>query len=272
VSKFADDTKIGQRIANLNDSLSLQTALNSLQRWCDEWGMELHPDKCVIIHFGRTNPCHDYYIGQVKLTAVDGARDLGVTIMNDCDPSQHVENISKKAHVVLSQLKRATSLHDSQTFGRLYQVYVRPLLEAAAPAWNPMKKESVNLLEKVQRRATRIITDISTLSYDERLDALDMDSLEERRRRGDLIQCYKVMNGHGDIDPDTWFSFVRARHDMNTRTHAADHILLEKCQRNVRKNFYTNRVAKDWNELPFEVKNACSTNAFKNLYDSWHRS
>ena len=110
------------------------------------------------------------------------------------------------------------------------------------------------------------------LHYEERLKKLEMQSLEERRRRGDLIQCYKVMNGHGDIDPDTWFSFVRARHDMNTRTHAADHILLEKCQRNVRKNFYTNRVAKDWNELPFEVKNARSTNAFKNLYDSWHRS
>jgi len=270
VSKFADDTKLGRKITSVNDSVSLQRSLDSLQHWCDKWGMQLHPDKCVVIHFGKTNPCHDYHIGQFKLNAVDGARDLGVTITNDCDPAQHVENISKKAHVVLSQLKRATSLRDSQTFGRLYQVYVRPLLEAAAPAWNPTKRESVNQLEKVQRRATRMITDVGSLSYDERLRALGLDSLEERRRRGDLIQCYKVMNGYGDIDPGAWFSFVQDRHNVNTRTHAADHILQEKCQRNTRKNFYTNRVVKDWNELPFEVKNARSTNAFKNLYDAFH--
>ena len=94
-----------------------------------------------------------------------------------------------------------------------------------------------------------------------------LTSLEERRRRGDLIQCYKTMNGYGDIEPDSRFSFVRARHEINTRTHAADHIIQDKCQRNVRKNFFTNRVAKDWNELPFEIKNARSTNSFKNLYD-----
>ena len=261
---------MGRRIVRPKDNLSLQTALNSLQHWCDVWGMQLHPDKCVVIHFGRMNPCHDYFIGQTNLAAVDGARDLDVTITKDCDSTQHIENITKRAHVVLSQLKRATSLRDAQTFGRLYQVYIRPLLETAAPAWNPTKRESVNLLEKVQRRATRMITEIGSLSYEDRLNALGLCSLEERRRRGDQIQVYKIMNGYGDIEPDSWFSFVRARHDVNTRTHSDDHILQEKCQRNVRKNFFTNRVVKDWNELPFEVKNASSTNTFKNLYDIFH--
>ena len=211
-------------------------------------------------------------MGPTKVTAVDGAHDLGVTIMKDCDPSLHVENIAKEAHIVLSQLKRATSLRDSQSFGRLYQVYVRPLLEAAAPAWNPVKRESVNMLEKVQRRATRMITEVGCLSYEDRLKALGLYSLEERRRRGDQIQVYKIMNGYGDILPDSWFSFVQERHAINTRTHAADHILQEICQRNLRKNFFTNRVVKDWNELPFEAKNASSTNSFKNIYDLLHQT
>ena len=150
-------------------------------------------------------------------------------------------------------------------------MYVRPLLEANAPAWNPMKREAVNELEKVQRRATRMISDLGSLSYEERLKALGMESLEDRRRRGDLIQCYKTMNGHGDIDPLEWFEFVQDRHDKNTRTHAANNIVPDKCNLNVRKNFYTNRVAKSWNDLPHDVRNAPSTNSFKNRYDEYAR-
>ena len=199
VSKFADDTKLGRKINSVTDAVSLQMALQSLDQWCKDWGMQLHPDKCLIIHFGKTNPEHDYYIGQTKIAKAEGARDLGVFITNECDPSQHVENITKKAHVVLSQLRRATTLRDSRTFTKLYKVYVRPQLEAAAPVWNPSKRESVLKLEKVQKRALRMITDLGSLSYDERLDALGLQSLEDRRRRGDMIQCYKMMNMYGKM-------------------------------------------------------------------------
>ena len=154
ISKFADDTKIGREIHDPKDAASLQTALKNLIQWCTDWGMELHPDKCVIIHFGKNNPGHDYFIGPNKLTAVDGARDLGVYISKDVDWTEHVNRIAKKAHVVLSQLRRATTLRDSETFTTLYRVYVRPLLEAAAPVWNPMKRESLNTRKKVQRCAT----------------------------------------------------------------------------------------------------------------------
>ena len=217
VSKFADDTKLGRKVGCREDNVSLQSALDSLDKWCSDWGMQLHPDKCVVIHFGRNNTQHDYFIGSAKLSAVDGARDLGVFITNDCDPSEHIEKISKKAHVVLTQLRRATTLRDSRTFPKLYQAYVRPLLETAAPVWNPTKKESIYTLEKVQKRALRMISDLGSLHYDERLEKLGMQSLEDRRRRGDLIQCFKTMNEHGDIDPNNWFEFVQDRHDVTTR-------------------------------------------------------
>jgi len=232
--------------------------------------MELHPDKCVVVHFGKNNPGYSYYIGQTKLADADGVRDLGVFITSDCDPSEHVNKITKKAHAVLSQLRRSTCLRDSKTFAKLYLVYVRPLLESAAPVWNPSKKESIHELEKVQRRALRMISDIGSLPYEEHLKALGIQSLEDRRRRGDLIQCFKTMNGHGDIDPNSWFKFVQDRHDVNTRIHEANHIVPDKCKLNVRKNFFVNRVAKNWNDLPIEVKSATSTNSFKNLYDEFN--
>ena len=107
VSKFADDTKLGRKITCSKDNQSVQVALDSLIEWCKDWGMQLHPDKCIVMHFGKNNPEHDYYIDGAKLTKAEGTRDLGVFITNDCDPSKHIDNIAKKAHVVLSQLRRA---------------------------------------------------------------------------------------------------------------------------------------------------------------------
>ena len=164
------------------------------------------------------------------------------------------------------KLRRATTLRDP-TFARLYQVYVRPLLEAAAPAWNPSKKEDINTLEKVQKRALRMVTSLGKVSYEQKLNMLGMQSLEDRRRRGDQIQCHKIIGGFGGINPSKFFSFVQDRHDANTRQHEANHLVMEKCNRNVRKHFFTNRVVNEWNELPLHVKEAKTTNSFKNLYD-----
>ena len=115
-----------------------------------------------------------------------------------------------------------------------------------------------------------MISNLGSLHYEERLAKLGMQSLEERRRRGDQIQCFKTVNGYGDIDPNAWFRFVRDRHDVDTRNHEADNMVLEKCRLNVRKNFFVNRIVKDWNDLPMEVRRASSINSFKNQYDAIH--
>ena len=44
---------------------------------------------------------------------------------------------------------------------------------------------------------------------------------------------------------------------------------VERCNLEVRKNFFIVRAAKKWNELPDEIKKATSTNSFKNAYDAW---
>ena len=65
-------------------------------------------------------------------------------------------------------------------------------MEDAALVWNCLSKKYVKKVEKVQRRATKMIPQLRNLNYEERLLNLDLTSLEERRRRGDMIQMYKV--------------------------------------------------------------------------------
>ena len=171
----------------------------------------------------------------------------------------------------MSQVRRATIVHDSRTFAKIYQVFVRPLLESSAPAWNPHKKGDIEALEKVQRRALRMMSDIGHLSYEDKLKRLNIQSLESRRQRGDLIQTFKYLNHINDVDMPL-FSFVRERHSKDTRSHADDHLVPEKANLNIRKYFFSNRVTTAWNSLPGEVKEAMSVNAFKNKYDSHIKS
>ena len=68
-------------------------------------------------------------------------------------------------------------------------------------AWCPYQKGDIEILEKVQRRATKLVKSISNLSYEERLKKLGMLKLEDGRVRGDLIQMYKIVNNLEKVNP-----------------------------------------------------------------------
>jgi len=116
-----------------------------------------------------------------------------------------------------------------------------------------------------------MISDLGDLKYEERLKRLGLQSLEDRRKRGDLLETYKTLNGKNDVDVERWFDFVRDRHSRDTRSHEANFLIAEKTRLDVRKNFFKNRITNDWNSLPMEIRTAGSTNSFKNNYDDYLR-
>ena len=269
ISKFADDTKLGKEITTNNDCLQLQYALDKLVAWSHMNGMELHADKCVVLHFGRKNPQYEYNIDGAKLQTADAAKDLGITIQNDCDTTQHVQNISKKAHVILTQIKRSVCYRDTMVLPKIYKTFVRPTLEYAAQVWNPSKIGDVKTLEKVQQRAMRLVNFNEKKSYDEKLEAVGLPTLEARRKRGDLLETFKIINGYSSLEKDMFFNHVQDRHDVETRSHSNNLLVLEQCSLNIRKNFFCCRVVNEWNSLPEYVRQSTSVNNFKNNYDDY---
>ena len=151
----------------------------------------------------------------------------------------------------------------------MYRSFVRPLLESAAPAWNPHNRGDVDSLEKVQKRCLRMISDLGKMPYEDKLKIVGLQSLEDRRLRGDLIETFKYLNGFNDVDPAELFSFVRDRHAKETRAFENNDLIAEKTTLDIRKFFFTNRVTSAWNSLPNEVKLAPSVNTFKNRYDEY---
>ena len=105
----------------------------------------------------------------------------------------------------------------------------------------------------MQRRATKLIHSLKNKSYEQRLKALKLTTLEIRRTRGDLIEVIKIFKGFDQIDSGRFFEVV----ESCTRGHKMK-IFKKGCHLDCRKYFFSNRVVNLWNKLPGYVL-ACDT-------------
>jgi ribonucleases P/MRP protein subunit RPP40 len=140
---------------------------------------------------------------------------------------------------------------------------VRPKLEYCIQAWRPFLKGDVQNLEKVQRRATRMIEECRGKKYSDRLAILGLISLEDGRNRGDLIEVFKMIKGFSKVNYRLFFTL-----DTNSRTRGHRYKLVKNRSRlEIRRNFFSQRVVGQWNRLPSAVVEADTINMFKNRYN-----
>jgi len=149
----------------------------------------------------------------------------------------------------------------------LYKSLVRPHLEYAVQAWSPHLRKDVNLIERVQRRATRMILPLRHLPYEQRLAILRLTTLETRRLRGDLIEVFKMVKGFVDIDYTQYFTLANS----SLRGHSLK-LFKPRFKLECGRFFFANRIVDEWNMLPEEVVSCTSVNCFKNKIDHYLRT
>ena len=95
-------------------------------------------------------------------------------------------------------------------------IIVRPHLEYCIQAWRPYRKKDIDMLERVQRRATKMIPKLRNISYEMRLKECGLTTPETRRLRGDQIEVFKILNGYENIDRNISFT---VKEERRTRGH-----------------------------------------------------
>ena len=269
VSLFADDTKLYKFLKDIGSTEQLQNDIDAMVTWAKTWKMKFNIEKCKVMHLGRTNTCHTYSMFDpstnmdkpLKVTSCE--KDLGVYVDKELTVSIHTTNQVNKANQLVGMIRRTFTYLDKYSFKNLFVSIVRPHLEYCSVVYQPRLLKDKRAIENVLRRATKLVPGMKNLSYEQRLQQLNMPSMRYRFRRGDVIEVYKWIH-----------KAYKCHHTLfelndNTITRGHPYKLVKKhCRLELRKNFFGLRVVDTWNNLPSEIVCAVSLNQFKNMLDN----
>jgi len=262
--KFADDTKLFGCVSSQEGVDLLRNDLRSLIQWSEDWQMLFNVEKCKVMHFGANNTKENYSINNTVLSVVKEEKDLGVIIQNDLKVSEQCSKAVKTANRILGMISRTFQNKSKEIVIPLYKSLVRPHLEYCIQAWCPHLIKDIKLIENVQHRATRMIPELRGKSYEERLIAVKLTTLETRRLRGDLIEMFKILKGLDKIRLS-----ITANTLSNPRGYHSLKLFKQRFNTDIGKFVFANRIVDEWNKLSEEIVSCSSVNSFKNKLDHY---
>ena len=199
---FADDNKLFKNIYSDSDTLLLQRDIDKMHSWSTNSLLRFHPDKYYSINIRSKSKqyCyHNYKMNYKDLENKSEIKDLGIIVDENLRFSNHIINKVNKANQIMGIIRRTMVYLNRHNFSLLYTSLVRPHLKYGNVVWSPFLKSDITLIENVQRRATRYVPDINKLEYQERLEALNLPTLQHRRFRADMIDTFKITHGHNCV-------------------------------------------------------------------------
>ena len=261
---FADDSKIYKKINSETDCLELQRCLSKVIKWFDCWDMKVNAGKCNILRINTKHKLNfNYKINGDTIVDVGSARDLGVVFDTKLTFKEHIHGIVNRAYIIMGLLRRHFDMLDKKSFVCIYKSLVRSQMEYASSVWSPYRLGLIELLEKTQRRATKIFKGCKNLKYHDRLKLLDLPSMVQRRKRGDMIEVFKILNGHYE---EECVPFLQMAAEKRTRGNS-QRLQKRQARKDIRKYSFCLRVVNEWNDLPEKVVNSKSVNEFKRNID-----
>jgi len=265
---YADDIKLYSTVDFNGISCDLSTSINNLMLWSNQWQLKVNISKCNVLRLGKNCIFGDYMFNSDIIPRVNSITDLGITINNKLNFSEYINLCVSKAFSRSFLIFRGFSSRNSQLLVKAFITYVRPLLEYNTYIWSPSDIGSINKIERVQRRFTKRIPSVSHLSYIDRLKVLDLELLEYRRLKSDLIMMFKIVHNLVDVDRDALITINSSSITRNSYLK----IFKPSSISTVRSNFLCIRCINPWNFLSEQTRSSPSVSCFKNNLSKYNLS
>jgi ribonuclease P/MRP protein subunit RPP40 len=194
---YADDVKLYTEISNGEHVIDLQHTLNQIHCWSKTWQMPISLTKCSIMNISHSDAEEgaNLMLGNTTLQESTELKDLGIMIDKHLNFKNHINYVVKTAYARANSIRRCFVSRHLPSLLQAYKIYVRPLLEYNTQVWSPFSVQQITAIENVQRKFTKCMPGLNKLPYYQRLAKLDLESLEIRRLRADLILAYKIVFG-----------------------------------------------------------------------------
>ena len=265
---YADDSSLSKEISPTTDSTKrdsdikkLQTDLDRLQTWENDWQMEFNANKCQAMRISnKKNPGKpSYFIHGQELEAVDSTKYLGVTINNKLKWNEHIAATARKAEAARAFLSRNLTKCTEETKKQCYTTLVRPILEYASEIWDPHEKGKIKTIERVQKRAARFIK--NDYNWDNSATSmvrdLNLQPLEERRAHTKVTTFFKAISGDLEIPTKHLEPLT-----LTTRGHQRRYRIPDTRLNITKASFYPDAI-RLWNRLPTTATVATTLQDFK---------
>jgi Reverse transcriptase (RNA-dependent DNA polymerase) len=189
---YADDLKLHRVVESVSSlgHCDLQKSLDNVSHRTSSWQFSINTTQTTVLNLSNiisSTTVKTYAIDDAVLSHSSIGSDLGILIDGRLLFKDHINSIVAKSSQRSGAIFRGFVSRNPSLMRKAFITYIRPILEYNSCIWNPSHKHLIDTIENVQRRYTKRIPYLTSLSYPERLAALKLDTLELRRLRVDLI-------------------------------------------------------------------------------------
>ena len=200
ISMFADDSRVSSVVNSPQAQINFQQELNSsIYPWAPANKAVFNGDKFEHVHFSTKSTNSPVYLdpSDSPISAKDHIKDLGVTVSSDLSWSAQIDKVIASCRKQSAWILRTFSSRDILTMRTLWISLIRPLIDYCSPLWspNPTSYGQIDRLEGVLRSFSKNVDGLRDLNYSERLQALNLHSIQRRHERYKIIYVYKIKEG-----------------------------------------------------------------------------
>ena len=272
---YADDSTLFCEIKSPSQAdavcASLNRDLENVKLWADKWKVTFEPSKCKVLIISRKRkPTKiDLYFDNKKLTEVDCLEILGVTVDNKLTWNKHINNISSRAGQRLGALRRIAPKLDVCGRATVYKAQIRSVMEYASLCWMSASASTLQLLDRIQKKALRIIgidSDVACTNF-------NIPSLSHRRRVATAVVLYKMHTSHCPADlkrllPPAYQVRRSTRSSVSMPSHALE---VPKSRTHFTGRSFTHVAVGLWNSLPDYIVGAISDMGVQSFKSRTHK-
>ena len=283
LSSFADDTRIAHYISSAYDGSSLQSDLNAVYRWAEKNNMEFNNAKFELIRYNVKSGTDVFSYTSSNRSIIDkksSIKDLGITLSENLNFSEHIENITSSIKKMSSWILRTFNSRSKSVMIPLWKSLVVPIHDYCSQLWSPTKTGDIQKLDLLQWYFMKKIIRNCGNDYWDSLNELKLYSFQRRRERYQIIYIWKIIENivpnpsSNSLHHDNISNTISIKYSRNGRYCVQPTVTNRHCSAkliNQRNSSFSVFAPKLFNTLPRDIRNVtnCSIDVFKNKLDSF---